>query len=327
MRRARGTLLIHAIGYLLCGVWAFACVGEDPVTPPSSTTNDGGGTFDGGATSDAPVTPADTGAPDAEGGPPGFSPNDLGANVVLWLDPTSVVTAANLVGTWNDLSASSPKNTAKQTNSMYQPTVSKSAANGHDAVHFSIAGGSCRHLEIPDAASLRWDGSDFAIELVGRYVNNPTNNAVPIDNQAVFWTKQSTTIPDKPGVRLIGNPPPFTPQTTAAYAETYKAYDEASLGPLSSQTGLNDGAFHIFGLRYIGVHLLEVRVDGKAGTKADVGAATVSNPGVPVAIGGEVNNTNCVDGDIAEVVAYKGTLSDEDVKKLEDYFRAKYAIK
>jgi hypothetical protein len=311
------------VGTVGLGFVALACVGDDPVSPPT-IIGSSGSSGDAATPTDAGTSVVPDAAPDA---PPGFSPLDLGPNIVLWLDASnaaSVVTAANLVGEWTDLSASTPKNSAKQSNSVYRPTVSKAAANGHDAVHFSIAAGTCRHLEIPDATSLQWDGVDFAIEMVARYVNDPTSNTPPIDSQAVFWTKQSTTIADKPGVRLIGNPPPFTQHTTAAYAETSKAYDDTTLGPLSSQNNLNDGKFHIFGLRYIGVHLLEVRVDGAAGTKSNVGAATVSLPGVPVAIGGEVGNVNCVDGDIAEVVAYKGTLGDTNVAELEDYFRKKY---
>lgn len=310
-------------------VIAAGCVGDEPGSTASS--DDGGGGSDSAANADGTGGGGDSGSSDSSSNPdtgPTWAPTDL-SGTVLWLDASnaaSVITSSGLVTTWKDLTLQ--HNDAAQSNSTYEPTVDAAAKNGHAAVRFSPAAGSCRHLEIPNAGTgFDWDSSDFAVEIVAKYVNDNTSSATPADNYAMFFSKQVVGA-DAAGFRLYGNGPDTGvsgANTTSAYTEVFKAYDSQNYGVSSATTGSNDGAFHIFGGRLTGTHNLEIRVDGVSTVNSASSSSSLTNT-VATSIGGDPSNKYCVDGDIAEVVAYKGTLSDMDLATLETYFKTKYAL-
>jgi hypothetical protein len=94
-------------------------------------------------------------------------------------------------------------------------------------------------------------------------------------------------------------------------------------------TGINDSAYHLMGTRRIGASTtLEVRLNGAqdgANTTLDT-TIDVSALGVPVSIGAHPNGQHSLQGYIAEVVAYHGTIGGLQLAQLEVYFAQKYNL-
>jgi hypothetical protein len=98
----------------------------------------------------------------------------------------------------------------------------------------------------------------------------------------------------------------------------------------SSKGGLNDGTARLYGGRRTGGTSVETRINGVAvGAQVTPTVVDVSAVGVPIALGLDVANgegSQQLDGDIAEVVAIRGTLAAADLACFESYLITKYAL-
>ena len=87
----------------------------------------------------------------------------------------------------------------------------------------------------------------------------------------------------------------------------------------------NDGTPHAFACQRVGA-TLDLRVDGVSVGTSTSDDADVSEPGSSVAIGSSSSGQVLrFDGDIAEVLAVRNTLSTADRTSLETYVRRKFA--
>ena len=288
-----------------------------PGTPPSvAPTSDAGlgavSSEDAGDSGGAAST-ADAGADASEAGP--FTPASLGAGLVVWLDASKGVTqAAGKVSRWADQSGQG--NDAAQALAARQPSVHPGALAKKPTIAFDgVASG----LGLADAASLRWGLEDYTIEIVAGYTNTPSTDDVV--GYGALWTKGTPAYP-YPGVALFGNS--IAGAATSNLLVQVKSPDDTPRGWVNSKAdGLNDGTFRVYGTRRVGQTKLEARVDG-AITAATIGPVDVSTGGQPVFIGSRDGSLQLLHGEIAEIVAYRGALSDADIATLEAYLRTKY---
>ena len=211
-------LTLGALGPLV------ACVGD----PPAATVSDSGAADAGGSagrdatlgdvatapdgapdtTPDAASEAAATDAGDAGDAARGsdadaaatWSPSNLGASLVLWLDASRSVAVdlPNFVASWGDVSGTGNPATASGT---ARPVRTPQALNGHDVVTFN---GTSTYLTLADSLSLRWGLGDFAIVMVARYSNTP--GGLNPNSVGLLWAKfDSSGGAPFPGVRLAGN--------------------------------------------------------------------------------------------------------------------------
>jgi hypothetical protein len=236
--------------------------------------------------------------PTADAGP--FDPSKL-PGLVLWLDPTRGMTMganAILVG-WGD--QSSKKNNA--TPGTTQPIVVDQIANGLPAVRFD---GAATYLSLTDGDSLRFATGDFTIEVVAAVRGTALTNLYGKSN---------------PGSPFAGTVLFMNFSSTKAGAQV-----DANHSATGTTSGLNDGKFHLFGMRR-NSGTLEVRVNGLAeGSLATAGSVDVSATGAAPTIGGQASKVQMLNGDIAEVIIVKGALSDTDLKSLESYLKGRYNL-
>jgi len=73
---------------------------------------------------------------------------------------------------------------------------------------------------------------------------------------------------------------------------------------------------------------LELRVNGvQVAMSSQVGSVDVSNAGAHVGIGSYISNSGQnLDGDIAEMIAIKGPVSQNDLTTLEMTLKSKYSL-
>lgn len=238
---------------------------------------------------------------------------DRFAGLVLWLtSDKGVTTNGSHVTSWADQSGL--HNDATTPFWAGSPILVKRAVNGHDVVRLSPSNAG-EALNIADNASLEWGTGDFIIALVASY-RNPGSDAL-------IFSKQDTN-PPYTGPALYGNAS-ITSETAFIVQVQYGSAYSAR----SSTTGLNDGRTRLYCGRRTGGTNLEVRLNSVVvGTQTTDTAVDVSTVGSPVGIG-RINNGSTdqqLDGDVAEVVAISGEVSDEDLSCLESYLMKRYAL-
>jgi hypothetical protein len=258
------------------------------------------------ATPDAP-SGADA-APDGMQQP--FMPSQL-SGLVLWLDANqSVVTSQGKVTTWMDRSGRN--NTAGQSVAALQPSLVTGVVNGLPVVRFANTA-----LQVTDSATLQWGTDDFALLVVGGYKNVTTNGL----GYGMFVAKQETPYPYA-GPALWGN-------YTAPSLNTVIGMQADSSGSqyAISTNAKNDGVIRLYTGRRVGTSL-EVRVNGTVQGTATATSVNVSAPGRPLFIGGVPGTpvNQALDGDVAEIVAVHGALSNAELTELEAYLKAKYGL-
>jgi hypothetical protein len=233
--------------------------------------------------------------------------------LVVWLDAAkgAGVVPGSPVSLWPDQSPA--HNDASQSTSTEQPILEASAIGGLPAVRFD---GNTTFLSIADSNSIEWGTGDFAVEVIARFSVTLGNV-----NQALF--QKSTRDAPYDGPQLFVNAGLPSTDTTAMAALSSQVY------VVSSHDGFND-APHLFGVRRFGT-TLEVRADGTSeGETSAAPPIDVSAPGMPAIIGqnGYVPNpgSEALQGDIAEVVAVRGTVSDSDLRSLECHLMLKYGL-
>lgn len=321
------THLHHALVFLLGGVsiTAFAvsaCVGDT-----GGLTADSGASDDAGATTDSGTSDKDAAASDAggDGGDNEDAAPDAGAwtprrlqGISLWLDSTSGVTYDGAAKATSWLDQSGNGNNATVQTPCLGPTRSANSLNNQDTLAFTDNQGVGACVTVADAPSLQFGAGDFSIFLVARY-SNPPGIAQPGANTGTFWSKRLQSSPYN-GVWLAGN--------TLSEAKLQLWQQNLSGNQVVGMTdGMNDGMFHRFGGTRRGTSF-EVWIDGLSNGKTILpNADDVSQTGKSVFIGGSPElPKGWLIGNIAEVVAVKGTLSAAQIADLDAYFKNRHAL-
>ncbi len=268
------------------------------------------------APSDVGLDSPNDSAADAADASIDVAPNDGGtiasiSGLVLWLNAgVGVTTNNNAITSWSD--QSSQGNDAKAGSPA--PTLVSSSINSLPAAHF--VGTSKQYLSIADATSLQFGTGDYYIAVVAKFDNDPSTQD-PTVSFGAFYTK----LGQNDGLLFFGNDYDFSktsfaagvcnlenPTTEVQYAATY-----------------NDGTARLYALqRASGTETLRVN-----GTQVASGSSSVdvSESGVEVDIGFMASaSAAALDGDIAEVLAVKGTLSSSDLANIESYLASKYGL-
>lgn len=319
-----------------------ACGGRDETTSTDAAAETGpaeSGATDAGADRDVATTPEtgphDAGAADvadvADAGPAcasppagaGWTPAALGASLVAWLDPGSIVAAdGGGVSSWTDRSAN--HNDAFAFGAA--PALGPKQLAGRDVVVFD---GATTGMQILSSTSLAWALDDYLVEVVVRYTNAPS--ASDVNGYGVLWSHQDASSPWW-GVGLFANTSGYwvgssgpEPPASVFYGEIRTWGVGANGGVATAKQGYDDGTFHVVGMRRRAVTTLEMRVDGAPSASGPLQSHDVSATGRPVFLGGSAAG-QFLAGSIAEIVAVRPAagvaLCDADVAALEAYLRA-----
>jgi hypothetical protein len=248
------------------------------------------------------------------GGSSGFTPAAFGGRLVVWLDAARGISGTP-VASWTDQSGAG--NNATQAMAPSQPALTASGINGLPAVTFD---GVLTFLQIADSPTTRFGTGDFALMVVARGAPNVATNAM-------LYNKSEAAAPYA-GINLFLN---VTRGAATAKASLQLDADFHA----TTRDDFGDANPHLFGGRLVtsgASALLEVRVDGeRQGMLSLTGGAVNLDAPVRATIIGH-NGYNALSGfqafkgDIAEVVAVKGTISDAELASLEAYLMGKYGL-
>jgi hypothetical protein len=250
------------------------------------------------------------------------TPKDL-PGLALWLDGAQGTTfdgSAKLTS-WVDQSGNA--NNATIVAPCVGPARAASSLNGHDTLAFSGSAGVGACLTIADAASLQFGTTDFGIFLVTRYTNVPAISGTSTTQSAVFWKKYLPGAPPQQlftGVIMYGND---TSKANLQVLQTNLSGNQVA----STTASLNDNNFRRLGATRRALDL-EVWINGASDAKVVLATTTnVSEPAQPLYIGGNgAGAGGWLLGNIAEVVAVKGTLTNAQIVQLDAYLKAKYGL-
>lgn len=233
--------------------------------------------------------------------------------LAMWLDASQGVQLSTMgVVSWQDLASG---NSPEQLDRGSQPSLRANAINGRPAVHFD---GNDQYLMANDHRSVQFGNGDFMVEAVVAYTNVPSRDQNT--GYACVFVKSGPYAP-YPGPALFGNDPTVPNASFRAQVDAFTFVD-------SVPTTNNDGSFHYVGMRRLS-GVLSIRVDGVTSGSGVTADGDMSAVGMGVYIGGRdpLGHANqSLRGDIAELVAVKGPVSDEQIRSLEAYLKTKYAL-
>ena len=266
-----------------------------------------GGSVDGSMQSTDAGTMPDTGKDAGPQGPP--LPSTLGGRLVLWLSADKDFATDGGFAVWKDQSGTG--NDALQSNGVAIPALfdGGTGVGGKPALHFAGA----QYLQVTDNASLQWAASDFSLFMVERHTNDSSLYAILYTK----WTDDGAQ--GYPGFFLWADYPNSTGLVTRLdLADTVYGPD-----------GGNDGVARVVGARkngsdlqlYSGGKLVGEMADASIANPTEFNAATI-----PAYIGGRPQGFQMLQGDIAEVIGVKGTLTDKELADLQAYLKAKYNL-
>ena len=306
-------------------VTVVACGGSDVVIPDGG--GDDGAAADSGTPADgaasdsgvADANPSDSGAPDTGADSGGWSVANV-PGLALWLDAAKGITknGQNQVSQWNDQSGNG--NHATQGLSARQPIATASVINGQPTVRFAQGQTNGMVMNVADSSTLRWGQGDWLIEVVARFDNNPASGTGT--RAGLFWAKFPTGMANTPGVIFLANNPLGMTPSTGLTGGIINA--NAFVGVT---TVYNDNAARVFAYRRVG-NTLELRVGGApVATQNLNGNPNVDAMGTVVHIGADFDaTTNRLNGDVAEMIAVKGTISAQDLGNIEGYLKGRYGL-
>lgn len=267
---------------------------------------------DAATASDSKTSEASSDAFVPDDAPSDASDGSVPAMRVLWLDAAKGITldGQSRVSKWAD--QTSYANDATEGTAQLRPSVLASAINGLPAVHFAISQ-TGNQLQIADSVSFHWGTGDFWIGVVARWDNNPDAGLQSV--LGTMFLKPSTN----------ANVGLFLGAGTGAGAGVSVADDpNAAIVKIAPY---NDLKARLIALRRDG-NKLELRVNGvvevwRGDTMPNLDLATD-----PAVIGAAGSNGGAfeLDGDIAEIIAVKGTMTPSDLATLESGLVAKYAL-
>ena len=248
------------------------------------------------------------------GGSSGFTPAAFGGRLVVWLDAARGISGTP-VTSWADQSGAG--NNATQTMAPRQPALTASGINGLPAVTFD---GATTFLQIADSPTTRWGTGDFALMVVARGAPNVATNAM-------LYNKSEQAAPYA-GINLFLNVTrgPVTAKASIQLDADFHATTRDDFG---------DANPHLFGGRLVTTGasaLLEMRVDGERQGMLSLtgGAVNLDAPGQATIVGhngySPLSGFQAFKGDIAEIVAVKGPISDAELASLEAYLMSRYGL-
>jgi hypothetical protein len=249
------------------------------------------------------------------GGSSGFTPAAFGTRLVVWLDAARGVTGSP-VTRWADQSGAG--NHAAQTVAGSQPALTAAGINGLPSLTFN---GQATFLRIADSATTRWGTGAFTVMVVARGAPNTNTNAM-------LYQKSEAASPYN-GLNLYLNSARASVSTTRVGIQV-----NADLYTFTGDD-FGDDQPHLFGGRLITAGtsngLLDIRVDGvRNGALGVPYPVNVDAPGRDTIIGHNGYSTTpglqAFAGDIAEIVAVHGTVSDAELASLEAYLMDKYGL-
>lgn len=255
--------------------------------------------------------------------------------LVLWLDATT--DSCDLVNdseleTWRD--QSQYRNTARPVASWLRPTFAKDRSNGHGAVRFTGVihppyNDDAMTLAVEDSESLRFGVGDFAYLVVAEWSNDPTPRVDPQRETNRYYgglgfllAKQTPAFPYS-GVLMAANYPGIFYQVPAA-TKFVVQLSLASLYVASYDDGLNDAKFRLYEVRRRGTEValrINAQPQNAMRVKAELDLSAIQGR---LLIGG--SDAQPLTGEIAEIVALKGTVPDVDLASLERYLMHKYDL-
>jgi hypothetical protein len=265
--------------------------------------------------------------PDPDVLPPadaGGRPPESFANLALWLDPTSgVATTTDRLVSWRDRSRFAYLATPLHAG----PQLVRNAYQGRPAVRFGVTDAETVALRIPDTASLRWGLTDFALLVVLRYHNVP---AVPesASGYALVFSKLDPDTRPFAGVGLFMNDPwPWFGGTgDVRSGAVFQLMSRPEMMARSERDGYNDGLVHLV-VASRRADLLQLRIDGAESSQRTPALVDVSAPMQDVVIGAHPNLAQQqLEGDLLELVALQGTVTDEDLATLARFLMDKYRL-
>jgi len=266
--------------------------------------------------------------------------------LALWLDAAKGITlhGSNYVRFWADQSGNHNDGISGEPHPVEEPTLIASSINSLPALHFdpgtytgdggvgpNCDGENCgagNNIMINDSPSLQWGTDDFLVEVVGRYSNSDPESP-EYTYAGTFFFRSATN-----GPWLRGNAFPTSPSTgLSALLSSKEGHDLNEL--VTAKTGYNDGKARLMAMQRVG-SVLSIRVNGQmTDTKTFSSVLDVTGPlvdggdagdGILVTIGAAYSDVSRLDGDIAEVIAVRGTISATDLGGIEGYLMSKYAL-
>lgn len=325
----RVLLGFFALGLCSCGATTETTDGGVDSGAADTATTDTGVAMDTGTDTgvmdDTGVT--DTGA-DVK---PPWTPKSLNG-IVVWLDgsdhnDSSKVTLdmGGRVAKWKDLSSSNNDATPYPQAS---PRIRMGVfSNGKDALQFADNNGTNPGLvQITDKQSLEWGMGDFFVAMVMRSFNTPAGQD-EYGGYAVLWNKSKGPWPYY-GHGMTANVPTGGNQPYLFGGVKSPADLNPPPGAVSTQV-INDGTFHRIAMRRTSGTTMTVWVDGQSTVKMSIDNVSSDAAGADLNIGGYHGNVLVnapLKGDIAEIVAVKGAITDPDVATLDGYFKTKYGL-
>lgn len=216
----------------------------------------------------------------------------------LWLKADAGVTAGGgLVGQWDDQSGHGNNLIAG-----FQPLLVPDAVNGRPAVRFD---GATTYMYAYSSPSLEITG-DLSIFAVATFSNLTSNT----DGMIVSKT-------------LVNIPAPFDYYVRAAGVQLYRG-NGTTYGYSQGSTLPSEHIPHVLGVVMRDTSVTH-RLDGLPNGSGSI-ATPIVDQGEPLFIGTREDNTNHLNGDLAELVIFNAALSTNDIAALERYFGAKYAL-
>jgi hypothetical protein len=303
-----------ALSLPLLVVTIYAC--SEDSTSSSPSVPDSGTTTPTSTSTSTNTPPGDSSTPPVDGGADTaqpFTPAALGGRLVLWLDADRGYDLVDGGVVWKDQSPEG--NHAIQDTPARQPQRIDGGvldAGNRGVVRF--AGN--QYLSIADDTSLQWGAGDYAIFAVVRHTNNPSSG----NPYAIVYAKWIDTAPYT-GPFVFAN---YPETVTSGYVSRVDDSREAR-----TDGGLNDGVLRLVGTRKLG-NDLELRINGTKQDQIDAGGydtAAFSAFDASAVIGGRAAaNFQALEGDIAELIAVKGSLSDAEQTNIEVYLKARHGL-
>lgn len=231
------------------------------------------------------------------------------SGLVLWLDAAKgVTTSVSDITAWADQSSQS--NGAVGGTST--PTLVSSSINSLPAAHFDA--GSAQFLSIADATSLQWGTGDFFIAVVAKFDNDPNDSFSA--GIGAFYTKLGPSS----GLLFFANDFQFPTTVVAGLSNL----EDPTPTLIDYAASYNDGTARLYVVqRSSGTEYLRVNGSQVATSTSSI---DVTESGHDVFIGTMEQGDAALDGDIAEIIAVKGTLSSSDRSTIESYLGSKYGL-
>ncbi len=270
------------------------------------------------AVTDAIADASADGSSDAGAGDGGWTVTSI-SGLVLWLDAnTGVTTSGSSITKWADQSGQANDAIGDSDGGTPTPTLVASSINSLPAAHFVAT--SAQHLSIADATSLQWGTGDYFIAVVSKFDNDPTGGLST--GIGSFYAKLGTGS----GALFFANDYNYAAALDGgtAFAAGLCSLEDPNT-EVQYAASYNDGTARLYAVqRASGSEYLRVN-----GTQVASGTSTVdvTESGSVVNIGIiSSGNAAALDGDIAEMIAVKGTLSSSDLSNIEAYLKSKYAL-